>query len=34
MADEPLSLADFIPVLALAPWVANVAWIAWFVLGR
>ena len=25
-----LTLADVLPVLALAPWVVNVLWVAWF----
>lgn len=31
---EPPSLADLLPVLALLPWIANVAWVAWILLQR
>ncbi len=31
---ETASLADLLPVLALAPWIANVVWVAWILLQR
>jgi len=34
MDREALSIGDLLPALALAPWIANLVWLAWFLWQR
>jgi hypothetical protein len=34
MERDRFSLGDLLPVLALAPWIGNVVWLAWFLWQR